>query len=319
MPLRRAGAASLCALSLCLTPMGTALANETPAPQAQEATATPATPPQKAPPKKAPPQKAPPKKAPPQKAPPKKAPPKKKAPPPCSRATTPAYRQMKLNWQKMPAIPPPKWRDGYRDLTFYAINTGKRVRFFPFEADGSMAPDALEHLATAMADKKTGDTCPPHPRLLKLLYKIAVRFNARQINVISGYRTPDESKGKESHHADGSAVDFMIPGVNLPPVAQYARTLGHVGVGLYPTSGFIHLDVRETPSYFWIDPSGPGKPSCMRRVFAEQGAQADRRWRAARDEPKPSLTPRGLPRGSTQAPSPPQTARADQPASPQSP
>ena len=34
------------------------------------------------------------------------------------------------------------------------------------------------------------------------------------------------------------------------------QVLGFVGVGVYPVSGFVHLDVRER-SYFWVDTSGP--------------------------------------------------------------
>jgi hypothetical protein len=32
-----------------------------------------------------------------------------------------------------------------------------------------------------------------------------------------------------------------------------------VGVGFYPNSFFVHLDVRKGPSAFWIDYSGPGE------------------------------------------------------------
>jgi hypothetical protein len=33
----------------------------------------------------------------------------------------------------------------------------------------------------------------------------------------------------------------------------------NVGVGYYPNSSFVHLDVRRGSSAFWIDYSGPGQ------------------------------------------------------------
>jgi len=219
----------------------------------------------------------------------------------CSRYVSPAYQQMKRNWQKVPTIPEPKWRGGYRDITIYSVNLGERFRFFPLNSDGTPAAEALEELSKAMADKNNRHTHPVHPRLLKVLYRLAVHFKARQINIISGYREPAEAQDKESHHADGSAIDIMMPGVPLPALAKMARSLGHAGVGFYPTSGFVHVDVRKGASYFWVDPSGPGKPGCLRRINAAEGSKADARWKAETDEPVVQKTKGGNLLGSPEA------------------
>ena len=42
-----------------------------------------------------------------------------------------------------------------------------------------------------------------------------------------------------------------------------------VGVGYYPNSSFVHLDVRKDRSAFWIDYSGPGE----RAVYSQAPAQ----------------------------------------------
>jgi uncharacterized protein YcbK (DUF882 family) len=167
----------------------------------------------------------------------------------------------------------------------YAVNTGKRFRFFIFKEDGTIDPDALKTIETLMADKDSGAEHKVDERLVKLLYKLALYFNATQINIISGYREPANKVEAHSHHADGSAIDFMIPGVKLPAVAKTARRLGHVGVGYYPVSGFIHLDVRDTHSYFWTDPSGPGKRNCTREIMKGAGYKFDKKWEPAKDEP----------------------------------
>ena len=50
--------------------------------------------------------------------------------------------------------------------------------------------------------------------------------------------------------------------------------LGFAGVGIYPVSGFVHVDVRER-SYFWVDTSGPGKRSRVRGILADLAAKSD--------------------------------------------
>ncbi len=217
-----------------------------------------------------------------------KKPTKKK--PGCSTFASARYRAMLQNWNKVPKIPAIKYQDGYRELVLYAVNFGERIRFFPYLVDGELDPEALSMVKRLLRDKDNSQEHNIEPRLLKLLYKIADHFKAKQINIISGYRTSTDEK-KESKHTQGAAADFMIPGKSLGAVAAYARTLGHVGVGFYPVSGFVHLDVRDGPSYFWIDRSGPGKPSCIRHILNKAAAKYDCKWKAENDEPKKRSEP----------------------------
>ncbi len=210
----------------------------------------------------------------------------------CSSFAEPRYRKMVRNWQVPPKIPKPKYKKGYRDLVLYSVNKGERIRLFPFFEDGTMDPEALNQVKHLLRDKDTDEEHAVHPRLLKLLYRVADKLNASQITVISGYRAATEDQ-KESKHRQGAAVDFMVPGKALGVVAKLVRTFGRVGVGFYPVSGFVHMDVRDGPSYFWLDRSGPGKPSCMRRIFAGAGDKYDRKWKADLDEPVPRKTKTG--------------------------
>src|SRR5262249_37145908 len=50
--------------------------------------------------------------------------------------------------------------------------------------------------------------------------------------------------------------------------------LGFVGVGIYPVSGFVHVDVRER-SYFWVDMSGPRQKNRTRGILADLAAKSD--------------------------------------------
>jgi hypothetical protein len=77
-----------------------------------------------------------------------------------------------------------------------------------------------------------------------------------------------------SNHGKGRAMDLVVPGASDEDVARFARDEGFAGVGIYPVSGFVHIDVRER-SYFWVDPSGPGKRSRIRGVLADLAARSD--------------------------------------------
>src|SRR5258708_20103469 len=71
-------------------------------------------------------------------------------------------------------------------------------------------------------------------------------------------------------------MGLVVRGARDDEVARYARSLGFVGVGLYPRSGFVHLDVREH-SYFWVDGSAPGQRGRVVQVYAKAAALADAR------------------------------------------
>lgn len=203
----------------------------------------------------------------------------------CRVYTPPRYRKMAKGWQAVPRLPKPRYRAGYRDLALVSVNLGERVRVFPFLPDGSLDPEAVREIERVLRDHHSDAVHPVDPRLIRLLYRLADRFDARQIVVISGFRQPQNEEGG-GHHADGSAVDLVLSGVSLPALAKAARQLGNVGVGFYPNAGFVHLDVRDR-SYFWVDRSGPGSPGCPARVAAETGCRADRRWKPEDDEPVP--------------------------------
>jgi len=80
--------------------------------------------------------------------------------------------------------------------------------------------------------------------------------------------------GSRSNHGKGRAVDMVVPGVPDEEVARYARETGFVGVGVYPTSQFVHVDVRPR-SYFWVDFSGPHMKNRERGILGDLAARSD--------------------------------------------
>ena len=52
------------------------------------------------------------------------------------------------------------------------------------------------------------------------------------------------------------------------------RVAGFVGVGVYPTSQFVHVDIRPR-SYFWVDFSGPRMKNRERGIRGDLAAKSD--------------------------------------------
>lgn len=122
---------------------------------------------------------------------------------------------------------------------------------------GRARNDARRRLARLMRDDD-GGVRMPNPRLLAVLTRISDHFGGRRIQIVSGYRKPGGYTRDTSRHTQGDAMDLRIDGVPITAIRDYCRSLTNVGCGYYPTSRFVHVDVRDR-SEFWIDWSGPGQ------------------------------------------------------------
>jgi len=116
-----------------------------------------------------------------------------------------------------------------------------------------------------------------NPRLMRLLYQTGRHWPGKRLEVVSGYRSPKVAKNPHSPHMKGLACDFRVEGIKTTELRDYLRkTFEKVGVGYYPNSTFVHLDVRKDRSAFWIDYSGPGE----RAVYSENPSEDLRTGRA---------------------------------------
>jgi len=84
------------------------------------------------------------------------------------------------------------------------------------------------------------------------------------------------------------------------------RTFDKVGVGYYPNSSFVHLDVRKDHSAFWIDYSGPGE----RAMYSSNPSEDLRSGRAEHFHPS-KIDESWIDSNASQAE--PQAAQADAP------
>lgn len=153
-------------------------------------------------------------------------------------------------------------------VEFVHLRTQQHHRMTLFDADGHMKLSELSRLREFLSDPRTKIDHPIHWRLATLLVAIAAQFPGLTLEVVSGYRHQNRHH-KRSRHLRGRAIDFRVEGVeNRALFDLLRRSLGDVGLGYYPNSTFIHLDVRDTSS-FWVDYSGPGQTPCYSRTPAE--------------------------------------------------
>jgi hypothetical protein len=165
-------------------------------------------------------------------------------------------------------------------LVLLPVNGGETVVLVPQHDDGGFSHDDLQRAAVAFSQQSPGKVHSLAPRLLDLVYRSMRHFDASVVRVVSGYRRDRAG----SRHTQGRAVDMTIDGVANDRLAAYVRELGFVGVGFYPKSGFVHLDVRDA-SYFWIDDSAPGEPNHLLPVLEAEARSADERARTRGEAP----------------------------------
>jgi len=144
---------------------------------------------------------------------------------------------------------------GHLHLIFPGLKDEADVNIY--NDDGSYNLDALERASHVLRCRRTEAEKPISPQLLVLLSHIEDHFGGRPLEIVSGYRN---QRKKTSNHYKGTATDIRIAGVSARKVREFSETLdrGGMGIGLYPRSGFVHIDVRSSGSARWIDYSAPG-------------------------------------------------------------
>ncbi len=139
-----------------------------------------------------------------------------------------------------------------KSLHLYNIHTGEFVKT-TFKQQGQFDSESLSELDHLLRDHRSGESTLISRALFEDIHTLQQLFKPNQaIEIISGYRSPKTNErlramghnvAKRSLHMQGKAVDIRIPGASLKQVRQAALSLKSGGVGYYPKSGFIHLDV----------------------------------------------------------------------------
>jgi uncharacterized protein YcbK (DUF882 family) len=142
---------------------------------------------------------------------------------------------------------------GEGHLRLYHTHTGQHLDVI-YRRGSTYLTEALSKLDTFLRDHRTGDVHHYDPRVFDLLSALTTATGRpdAEIHVICGYRTPWSNEflrthtsgvAKNSLHMEAEAIDIRLPGVKTSNLRDIALSLRRGGVGYYPASDFIHVDV----------------------------------------------------------------------------
>jgi len=140
-------------------------------------------------------------------------------------------------------------------LRLAALHTGESIDIV-YRIGDTYIPEALEKLNTFLRDHRTNEVTHYDPKEFDLLHNLMTRLGKPNgtVDVVCGYRTAETNEllrendpatgvAKRSQHIEGHAIDIRVPGVATTQIRNAALSLEAGGVGYYPKSQFVHVDV----------------------------------------------------------------------------
>jgi uncharacterized protein YcbK (DUF882 family) len=142
------------------------------------------------------------------------------------------------------------------------LHTGETLEIV-YRIGNTYIPEALEKLNYFLRDHNTQDVSNYDPKEFDVLHAMMSRLGKVNglINVVCGYRTPETNAelrqnapwtgvAEHSQHMEGHAIDLRVPGVSTAQIRNAVLSLHAGGVGYYPVSQFVHVDVG--PVREWV-------------------------------------------------------------------
>jgi uncharacterized protein YcbK (DUF882 family) len=139
-----------------------------------------------------------------------------------------------------------------RSLSLYNLHTDESLKTV-YWFKGEYIQDALTEINYILRDFRTNEIKEIDKALLDCLFTIRSSMETKEkLLIISGYRSPVTNAGlnkiscgvaRNSLHMQGKAADIRIEGKSLESLWKTARSLKLGGVGYYPASDFVHVDV----------------------------------------------------------------------------
>jgi len=163
-------------------------------------------------------------------------------------------RKTKVHGLRLPAMP------------LYHVHNREAMRIRLYDAQGKLRAAAFRRFTRFMRCTHTARARKIHWRLLVVLYDLWLHFGQPQVSVFSGHRPQVVARLKTSRHVTGHAIDFNFDAISNVRVRKYLlKHYPQVGVGFYPNSFHVHLDVRPKKT-FWIDYGSPGEAAMYSRT-----------------------------------------------------
>lgn len=126
--------------------------------------------------------------------------------------------------------------------------------------NGRYDSSVLKQLNWFLRDWRNDETTTMDPRLFDVVWQVYREAGSGEnpITVLSAYRSPgtnaalrrrSRAVAKHSQHMLGKAMDTTMPGLNMTQIREIGMKLQYGGVGWYPRSPFVHLDVGSVRSW----------------------------------------------------------------------
>jgi uncharacterized protein YcbK (DUF882 family) len=151
-----------------------------------------------------------------------------------------------------PLSPTRNLRQQYH-LRMYHLHTGESIDV-TYRVGNRYVPSALAMLDHFLRDHRNGDVANYDPHEFDVLHAVMLKLRRPNgvIDIVCGYRSPASNEylrettagvAEHSQHLLAKAIDIRVPGVSTRRLDHAALSLGDGGVGYYPHSKFVHVDV----------------------------------------------------------------------------
>ncbi len=140
-------------------------------------------------------------------------------------------------------------------LHLHHLHTGESLDVV-YKVGNNYVPGAIDKLNHFLRDHRTNDVSHYDVKEFDLLHSVMTRLGKPEgvIDIVCGYRTPWSNNflrsraavtgvAKNSQHTQAKAIDIRVPGVATSKLRDIALSLHGGGVGYYPVSQFVHVDV----------------------------------------------------------------------------
>ena len=141
-----------------------------------------------------------------------------------------------------------------RRLNLFNLHTSETFNAVYWEK-GDYVTGALDAINLVLRDFRSGEVWPIDVTLLDAVSSVAAKVeNDRPFQIVSGFRSPKTNAllraksaevAENSVHTEGEAIDLYLDDTPLDRLHAAAVSLNAGGVGLYPVTGFIHMDVAR--------------------------------------------------------------------------
>jgi uncharacterized protein YcbK (DUF882 family) len=140
-------------------------------------------------------------------------------------------------------------------LRMHHLHTGEDIDVV-YRIGDTYIPEALDRLNHFLRDHRTQDASSYDPKEFDVLHALMASLGRPNgvIDIVCGYRTPWSNNflrtrsaatgvAEHSQHMLAKAIDIRVPGISTAALRDAALALHAGGVGFYPISQFVHVDV----------------------------------------------------------------------------